>query len=300
MTQREKILAGAVAAAGALWLASGGIDKYRAALDRNRGLEADARQALEEAHLAVLRGQHARRRLHDWQGRSLPAKIDVAESLYHDWLREQLAGAGLEVTQVADKTGSSRSQQYEELAVDVAAKGTLAQFTDFLHRFYSAVHLHRINSATLTATDAGQKLSINLTIGALALPGSGREDKLAEGEPRELEFPLEEARTRLVSRNLFAPPAPKAAGSAPDAQAADAVATMMTYGDRGWRLGLRIKSTGAMRYFHEGDAIEIGQFKGKVLQIERRRVVFETDKGKMELRINQNLSEATVIASPAA
>jgi hypothetical protein len=299
MTQREKVLTGAVAAAGVLWFASGGVDKYRAALNRNRGIETQARQELEEANLAVLRGQHARRRLRDWQSRSLPAQIDVAESLYQDWLREQLTGAGLEVTQLGDKSASSRGQQFEELAVEVTATGTLAQLTDFLHRFYSAVHLHRITGATLTATDGGQKLSINLTIGALALAGSEREDKLAEGEPRELEFPLEEARTRLVSRNLFSPPTPKAAPAA-DAQAADAVATMMTEGERGWRLGLRIKSSGKMQYFYEGDSIEVGQFKGKVVEIERRRAVVETDKGKMELRIGQNLSEATVIDSPAA
>lgn len=300
MTQREKVLAGAVAAAGVLWFGMGALQRYRDAVGRNDAVRTEAQQSLDDAKLKVIRGQHARRQLRNWEGQSLPSRIDVAKSLYQDWLREQLTGAGLEVTQLVERTVAGRNQRYEEVGVDVTATGTLAQLTDFLHRFYSAVHLHRVTQATFTGTDNGQKLSINLTIGALALPEANREDKLAEGEPRPMTSPLEEVRTRLVARNLFAPPAPKA-GPAPDTESADTFFTWQTYGERGRMMGLRTKSSGKMRYYYQGDSVEVGQFKGKVLEVEDSRVILETDKGKMELRIGQSLNEAVVIdGAPAA
>lgn len=300
MTHREKTLTGAVAAAGLLWFGMGGLTRYRDAVSRNDAVKADAQQLLDDANMRVIEGQHARRQLRNWEAQSLPRRIDVAQSLYQDWLREQLTGAGLEVTQLVERSSTRGSQRFEELGFDVTATGTLAQLTDFLHRFYSAVHLHRVTTTTLTATDNGQKLSINLTIGALALPGANREDKLAEGEPRELASPLEEVRTRLVSRNLFAPPTPKAE-KGPDGEAADTYFSWQDYTGSGRRIGLRTKASGKMNYFYEGDRVEVGQFKGKVFEIEDRRVVFETDKGKMELRIGQPLSEAAVIdGAPAA
>jgi hypothetical protein len=300
MTHREKTLAGAVAAAGLLWFGTGALARYRDAVSRNDAVQADAQQALEDANMEVVAGQHARRQLRNWEARSLPSRIDVAESLYLDWLREQLTGAGLEVTQLAERSTTGRNQRYEEVGVDVTATGTLAQLTDFLYRFYSAVHLHRITEATLTGTDNGKKLSINLTVGALALPGANRKDKLAEGEPRPMTAPLEEVRTRLVARNLFAPPSPQA-GPGPDMESSDAFFTSATYGDQGWVMWLRMKKSGKSKTFHQGDDIEIGQFKGKIVEIEKRRVVISTDKGKVELRIGQALSEAVVIdGAPAA
>lgn len=300
MTNREKMLAGAVAATGVLWFGMGGVARYRDAVSRNDAVRADAQQLLDDANMKVIAGRHARRQLRNWEARSLPSRSDVAQSLYQDWLREQLTGAGLEVTQLAERTSARGNQRFEEVGIDVTATGTLAQLTDFLHRFYSAVHLHRVAQATLTGTDNGQKLSINLTIGALALPGANRKDELAEGEPRSMTAPLEEVRTRLVARNPFAPPAPKA-GPGPDAEAADTVFSWQTYADRGPKIGLRTKASGKMRYFYEGDRVEVGQFKGKIIEIEERRIVFETDKGKMELRFGQPLNEAVVIdGAPAA
>jgi hypothetical protein len=301
MTQREKTLVGAVAAAGLLWFGSKGVASYRDAVSRNDAVKSEAQQLLDEAKLKVVAGQHARRQLRNWESQSLPRRIDAAQSLYQDWLRAQLTGAGLEVTQLVERSGARGNQRFEVVGVDVTATGTLAQLTDFLHRFYSAVHLHRITQATLTRTDNGQKLSVNLTVGAMALPGANREDKLAEGEPRELALPLEEVRTQLVSRNPFAPPSPKAENG-PDGEAADTYfSSAATYGPAGWVINLLTKKSGKTQKFNEGDTVEIGQFKGKIIQIELRRVVFSTDKGEMELQIGQPLTEAVVIdGAPAA
>jgi len=303
MTHREKLLTGAVAAAGVLWFGTQGLTRYRDAVERNEAVKLEAEQALSEAKAAVARGQHARGQLNRWVRQSLPTNREVAESLYQDWLREQLKGAGLEVTQLSENSGSGRAQQYGELAFEIRGTGTLEQLADFLYRFYTAVHLHRISSATISAADGGKKLELTLSVGALVLPDADRTDKLAEGEPRNLPASLEELRSRLVGRNLFVAYSPKAdaqAGAAQDEAAAGATFTWTDYSNYGWRMGVKTKDSNEMKYYLQGDDIEIGKIKGKIVEIENRRAVIETDSGRIEVRQGQNFSEATPVQASAA
>ena len=46
--------------------------------------------------------------------------------------------------------------------------------------------------------------------------------------------------------------------------------------------------------------MEFGSFKGKVVEIENRRMVIETEKGRVELRAGQNFGQTTLLAPPAA
>ncbi|MBL9164539.1 MAG: mechanosensitive ion channel family protein [Planctomycetaceae bacterium] len=303
MTSREKMLIGAVAAAGALWFGTQGLTRYREAVDRHTNLQLEAERALSEARTAELRGQRARKQVNEWRNQSLPTNREVAESLYQDWLRAQLTGAGMTVTQIADKSGSARNPQFAEVAVEVRAEGSLAQLADFLHRFYSGPHLHRISTATITAADGGQKLTCGMTATALILPDAKRTDKLAEGEPQPIEGvkSLDEVRQRLTDRNLFVAHAPKSGGEASvDTSAAEAEFTGAVYGSDGWQSWVRNKTSGAVSRFEVGDAIEFGTLKGKVVEIEDRRMVIETEKGRVELRAGQNFSQTTLLAPPAA
>lgn len=302
MTSREKTLIGAVAAAGALWFGTQGLTRYRETVDRNTNLQMEAERTLSEARTAELRGQRARKQVNEWRGLSLPTNRDVAESLYQDWLRTQLTGAGMTVTQIADKSGSARNPQFGEVAIEVRADGALPQLTDFLHRFYSGPHLHRISNATITAADGGQKLSITMTAAALILPDAKRTDKLAEGDPRPIEGvkSLDEIRQRLVDRNLFVAHKPKSGEVAADSNAAETEFSSTVYGENGWQSWVRHKTSGQVSRFNEGDAIDIGSLKGKVVEIENRRMVIETDKGRVELRAGQNFSQTTLLAPPAA
>lgn len=302
MTSREKTLIGAVAAAGLLWFGTQGLTRYRETVERNTNQQMEAERALSEARTAELRGQRARKQVNEWRSLSLPTNRDVAESLYQDWLRTQLTGAGMTVTQIADKSGSARNPQFGEVAIEVRADGALLQLADFLHRFYSGPHLHRISNATITTADGGQKLSLTMTAAALILPDAKRTDKLAEGDPRPIEGvkSLDEIRQRLVDRNLFVAHTPKNNGEAADSNAAEAEFSSTVYGSDGWQSWVRNKKSGQISRFAEGDAVEFGAFKGKVVEIENRRMVIETDKGRVELRAGQNFSQTTLLAPPAA
>lgn len=304
MTQREKLLLGAVAAAAALWFGTQGLTRYRELIDRNTSLELEAERALVDAQTAEFRGKKARTKLNQWLSQSLPTNREVAESLYQDWLRGQLTAAGLEVTELTDKSGRNPSAQFAEVSLQTTAAGTLAQTADFLYRFYTAPHLHRIASATITPTDGGQKLRLVFTASALILPDAKRTDRLSAGEPPKLPKPMEAYRDALVERNLFAAHVPKAdgAGEGKDEAAAGAVVTAMYYGLGGWQMDVRKKDASDVLHFHQGDAIDIGKVKGKIVDIDgdQRRAIIETDKGRLEVRLGQNLGEATPVEAPAA
>jgi hypothetical protein len=55
-----------------------------------------------------------------------------------------------------------------------------------------------------------------------------------------------------------------------------------------------------LRHFQQGDEIEIGKIKGKVIELDGRRAVIETEKGRLEIRLGQNFGEATPLEAPAA
>jgi hypothetical protein len=293
MTSREKRLAGAVAAVGLLWGGMKGVDRYRSALEANQTQERQAVDALDDAEFAEARGERAKRRLIDWGKRSLPTDRDVAKSLYHDWLRKELTAAGLTVEQLADKPLGRANPSYGELAVDIRAVGTLEQLTNFLYKFYSTPHLHRISTATVTASEAGAKLTAALGIDALILTESTRKDALAEGEALPLPQPLEDIRTSLVSRNVFAPHTGKPADSGDEAS--KAFVRMFIYGDGGYMMQVKIDEPAKTRYFRQGERIEFGKFAGEVVEIDISHAVIKTDSGVVEVRIGQNLGEATPV-----
>ncbi len=299
MTSREKTLIGAVAVAVVAWGGSKAATSYRETLERNTSQKTEAEQALNEAKVSVRRGEHARRQLNEWADRSLPRDRDIAESLYEDWLRAQITGAGLELTQLSDRTAAGRNAQYSELSFEYRGSGTLEQLADFLFRFYSAPHLHRISAATITGADAGKKLNLSMAVNALVLPNATRADKLAEGEPRKLAGTLDEYRKRLTSRNLFVAYTPKATDKG-DGVAAKNRVSGFTYESDGWVMWVQNEDSKEIKRVAKGDDVDYGKVKGKVVEVSGRNAVIETADGRKEIRIGQKFSEAMPVEAPAA
>jgi hypothetical protein len=294
MTHREKILAGAVAATGVLWGAMKGVDRYRTAVTANESLAYKAEESLGDAEFAVERGERAKRRLIDWSKRSLPTDRDVAESLYQDWVRAQLAAAGLTVEALADKSLNRRTPHYGELSLEARAAGTLDQLTDFLYKFYAGPHLHRISAATITPAENGAKLTAVLGIDALILPESPRKSELASGEEQKLPKTVDEFKTALTSRNIFAPHTPAANDAGALANGAW-VSSIMSDGNGGWHLWIKSGEPPKTRKFKQGDKLEYGTFTGTLVELDNRRAVIETANGRVEVRLGQNLGQATPV-----
>lgn len=307
MNAREKYLVGAVAVLVILWGGTVGWDRYQAALMRNENQQLAADQQLSQARAAAARGQRAQRLLSAWRKQSLPTNLDIAKSLYQDWLRQQLVEAGLVVRELNENSSRSTHRHFNQATYVVNAQGTLAELTDFLYRFYQSKHLHRISSATLTPTTTRRSLAVSLTVDALALPDCRRTDRLAEGSSETLSEPLETIRDTIVSRNVFVPyasggpekPSDQQVADNGDSEASQAFITSMTYGEGGWRMSIRMRDSGRIQYFRQGDRIRIGRFSGEVVELDGRRVIVSSRSQRLVILLGQNLSQAQELTDQA-
>jgi hypothetical protein len=304
MNTREKYLAAAVAALVLMWGGTVGWDRYQEALLRNENQQSAAEQQLSQSRAAAARGRRAQRLLADWRRQSLPTNLDIAKSLYQDWLRQQLVEAGLTVRELNENSSRTSQRHFNQATFLVNAQGSLAELIDFLYRFYQSNHLHRISAATLTPTTSRRSLTVTLTVDALSLADCPRTNKLAEGSSESYEVPLDEIRDVIVSRNVFAAYSPggpsEAVADSGDSQAAQAYITSMNYGAGGWQMTVRMRDSGELRYFRPGDRIRIGRFSGKLVEVDGRRAIVSKDNQRLLLFLGQNLSQAQVLTDSAS
>lgn len=304
MTPREKKLAGAVVGVILLWIASQGLTKYRTELTANKATQRAAEEELAETRTNIVRGQLAQDKLDIWLDQSLPTNIDIAESLYEDWLHSELTDAGLDVEELSSKLSLQSQNNYsKQLTFTVEAKGKMPALVAFLHSFYKAGHLHRIAKANLSPAKGTDDLSVFLIVDALVLNDCIRSKELSETEsPIELatrETYLQE----IGGRNIFAAfksNQPKEVISQKqDSTAAESRVSSMTLGAGGWRMTVRNQKSGKMSYFREGDAIEIGQFKGVIDKLDGRRAIVSTEDKKVQLSLGQLVDQAQPISENA-
>lgn len=297
MTGREKVLAGTVGLMAVLWFGSSALTRYRDAVDDNRAKLRDAEQKLSQARTAKLRAQRAVTKLKRWQKQSLPTNPDIANSLYQDWLQKQLTEAGLKVTDIKSSLGlRAPNDRFQEFNFKIEASGQMAQFVDFLARFYRAGHLQRISRTSLSPAKEGSDLSISLTVDALAMRDAPRADSLSE-IPNNTEMPdLKDLQAAIVKRDLFAPykdvKAAAIASRSTANEADQAFISGMTQGAEGWQMSVRLKDSGRMLYFKAGDSIAIGAFNAKVIEIGNRRAIVERDGNQLQVFLGQNLGQA--------
>lgn len=299
MNQREKLLVGAVGLLVILWGGTVGWGRYQAALTSNQNQQSSAEQQLSEARTASDRGLQAQRMLRGWRRQSLPTNLDIAKSLYQDWLRKQLIEAGLTVRELTENTSRSAQKHFSQVTFVVNAQGTLDELTEFLYRFYQSDHLHRISAATLTPTTTRRALTVALTIDALSLPDSPRSDQLAEGSSDLFSESLEEFRQEIVSRNVFVAYGVAEPSEQQVAEAAKAFITSLTEGEGGWQMAIRMSDSGKVSYFRVGDEIQIGQFTGRVEAIDGRRVIVSQEEKRVQIFGGKNLGQAVVISEEA-
>ena len=254
----------------------------------------------------MARGKNAETKLTKWREQALPTDLDVAKSLYQDWLRQQLLAAGLKIDELNATLSHRQSSRFKQLSFNVDTKGTLNQITKFLHQFYKAPHLHRISRATLTPSDDRQSVSLSITIDALSLPENDRSDQLAQGDGDPELAPLDQVQEHICDRNVFSLPQSK-----PDTSAAENAAkqaneklveqarvTRLVYGQEGWQMAILMEQDKKILYFRIGDPIQIGPFEGTVADLDSRKVVIDTKSGKMVVRLGDNLGQAQLLATP--
>ena len=300
MTTREKRLAVAVAGTVAIWFGNRGLSDYREAVEQNLDTQLQASEALVDAEIELELAQRARRQLNQWRRASLPTNVNVARSLYQDWLRDQFESAGLTLKDLTDNS-SGVGDEIIEVSFVASAAGSLESLTSFLARFYAANLLHRISGSSVSVQEGGDQLDIQLSVDALVLPECSRSDELPELQQDDLPEEFDSLLADVVRRNVFQSYRPPSKApvvevvrkdNGPDLDAKAAKVSGMTYGIGGWRVAVTTDQSAAPTYYHEGDPFEVGRMKGRVAKIDARRVILDTDQGDFEVRLGQSFAEA--------
>lgn len=190
------------------------MDSYDANANEIAALEAQIEEQDQKTKAGILASQRQRY----YRKVSLPSKQSVTRSLYNDWLTNLVRkDCGMTFNGVIFKDSSSIIYERYKIAsrevFSLKPKGTLPQVIEFLYRFHSADHLHRINKLTirpLTKSVRGKKsvltgeVTLSLEIETLQLVDGPQNLASFPAFNRELP-PIDQYKETILARNIFGP-----------------------------------------------------------------------------------------------
>jgi hypothetical protein len=188
----------------------------------------------------------------------------------------------------------------------ITAPATLENVVEFLYKFYSAPLLHQITLIEFHPEKEGLK-SITLKVEALLLPGAANTDRLPEGIRRPFKLAdVSEYRKSIVGRDIFTPfklpvTIAERREPQPDATLDDsrfAYFTSTTPGSKGLVAWIYLRNTGVTMFKAEGDAVNVGQLKTKIVSIEPRAIVIESDGKRSRVDIGSALKDGKQVQTP--
>lgn len=210
MTQRERMLLMVLIAVGIFGLLFGSYLAFSTVggwFQGGRNRIATLQNQLAEKKRLVRQTENARRKIRQWQDRSLPPVPSQAAALYSDWLLERLGERNFAEPKVESGKQKSERDLYTLLSFTVSGKGTLRQVVDLLHDFYKVDHLHRITRLTILPTKEPKQLTLTMTVEALSMLGALETNELAPRPGNRLELARREDYAQaILGRNLFGPP----------------------------------------------------------------------------------------------
>jgi hypothetical protein len=309
MNKREKMLAGAVLLLVVALVGRSLYGRYERALDTRTTEVTEAQKQLFAVNRKLAQGRAAVRQLQDWQTRSLPADREKAITLYKSWLLEKAKEAGLEVNDINPSSRPSASTAYTSIGYQIKATGSLTSVAAMLYEFYRSPQLHQVTRLQLSRPQGSSKIEVSLDVEALSLPGAEATDKLPEGDSKRLKLAsLDEYKKTLTERDLvsvYKPPQPPrppvAERSGPpkppkfdDADQAHFTAAVGTVGSlQAW---INVRTTGETLHLAAGDALKVGLLEGKIVSIDNRSMVYETDGKKFRVALGESLRKGKELA----
>lgn len=308
---REKRLAIVVGVLGAVLLAWFGFGSIAEAFRlRQTQLDALAREVQQKqfrmAELGLTMERYA-----EWERRSLPRDRELARSLYQNWLVATLADAKLENVQVDPGRAVQQRDVYLKLPFTVRAQGSAAEVVRWLASFYGTDHLQQIRELSLQPIGRAGDMQLTATIEALSLPEADRADKLTTSQGARLdEARAKTAQQTIVERNLFAayvpppPPKPPVVVKTPPPpppkpkfdEAKYTFLTSVVSIDGEPQAWLTVRPTQQLLKLRAGDAIQVGQFDGKLVRIAPTAIEIEQDGKRRKVALGKSLGEATDVA----
>ncbi len=223
-----------------------------------------------------------------WETQSLPADAPLARSLYQAWLVQLVKHVGLVKPNVDSGEPVNHKDLYRMLSFTVRGDGTLEQATQLLFEFYRAGHLHQIRSLELTPTADSRHFSISVAIEALSLPQIKREGELGSAHGDRLISNKLADYQIIARRNVFG------SGTDPDVLAYTRL-TGVTYSKGRPQAWFSVDLRGETLQKNVGDVLEIGTFRGTILDIRDTDVILDIDGQHRLLTIGEPLSQASAL-----
>ena len=262
---------------------------FQGPLETRRSIGARRAKELEKRQGELAGARRDAQELEFWEKRSLPADPVMARSAYQAWLLELIGRVDLSKQAVTLGEAVPRGGLYWTIAASVQARGTLEQWTAFLFEFYRAGHLHQVRSMTFTPLGRKDLLDASLVIEALVLPRADRKDRLTAESSDRLAFDKLDDYQVIVYRNLFG----RSGVSDPTDQTYLTAVNQVNGEPQAWfTVRTATDPDQALLKLRKGETLEIGQFRGKVIEIDGEDVIFESDGRRWLITIGENLGQA--------
>lgn len=143
------------------------------------------------------------KRLADWNRRSLPSDPKVAQPLYVQWLMKVVGDVGLQGTKLTPSATNSRAGTFVAIPLSLQTRGSLDQLTQFLYKFYTAGHLHKVRSLTVKPLDDSKDFEFLISVEALSLAAADNRTELTTEPGARLELKdLAAYRQAVVRRRM--------------------------------------------------------------------------------------------------
>ena len=287
-TLRQKLLYGALAVIGVLYVGDVGYRKlYEEPIQNADRKFSGINERLKKQKLSNAKAKQAVKQVDKLQVIALPRNLEMARSTYQSWLLQLVNDCQLDAPKVDSSSPAPFSYRrqllYNRFTFTLRGRGNLHQVTQFLHRFYSADHLHKIQSLSLAPS--GGKLDMNASIEALSLPGANRESKLSEQTADRLAFADLSSYRRIASRNLF-----QSSGDAAGRSVYLSAITTDRMGNReAWFYNVRSEKTEKLE---KGGAISVGGATATIVEILESSALLRIDDELFRIPMGTTFAEA--------
>lgn len=207
MNPRERLMATAIGGLMVMVFGYLGVSYISGQFTKGRSEIAQLEAAIQKSKKQIFDGQIAEKKIGEYQDRSLPASAEVTGTLYRDWLMKKVEEAGLAEPDVSAGPMVPEGDLFVKQSFTIDGKGTLPQFVDLLHSFYSVDWLHRMTKITAQPVKDSKLLTLSLTVEALSLKKAKDGAELVERPGKRLALASREAYHKsIVHRNLAGPP----------------------------------------------------------------------------------------------
>jgi hypothetical protein len=183
-----------------------------------------------------------------------------------------------------------------------------------LYEFYRSPQLHQVTKLLMNRPPGAPEIEVTMEVEALSLSGAEATDKLPEGDSKRLRLAtVEEYKKTFEERDLasvYTPPRPPGAAVAerrdpPEPpkfdDAEQAHFSGSTTGPTGARKAwINVRTTGHTMYLSAGDALKVGALDGKIVSIDNRSLVYETEGKKFRVALGDSLRQGKELPAEAA